>query len=253
MMTCILSCSKKEEIEEAFELATKVEYGKYLEYLDDSFPDLPWLKEIIEKYRSIFETGSFLHVTIHQCTYKDGIGFLLNDCVQCKDYGFGLLNIKGEFVCSDGGWVGSCREYVVDYANKKLIWEIQPDPPLTIENLHEQPLDVINKCVQGKWILHKLWDESRNHFYDWTTFVYISENSVAISGNEGINLNFSYRWKKMEVSPPYSNMEPYTTYVMWNDKQNRGEWSFFSISADMLYVNLFNYRVYTLIRVRDVE
>lgn len=253
------SCGKKTEtteepidaaIKEIIKNATNIEYEKYIEYIDDSLPDLPWLKETIEEYRNRIEAGYFEHVRIHQCTYRDGIGFLLNSCIECMDVGFGLIDVEGKFLCSDGGWVNTCGDYNVDYANTKLIWEIQPDPPVTIENLYEKPLDVISKSVQGKWKLHKFWG-GMNHFYDGTTFVYISENGVAVLGKEGINFYFSYSWKKMEVSPPYPNIMPYTTYVMWNDKQNRGEWSFFALGSGMLEVNLYNSGVYTLIRVRD--
>jgi len=243
----IFSCTKKEE-------TIKIEHEAYLEYLDNSFPHLPWLKKIIDEHRNAIEAGGLNHATIHRCRYKDGIGFLLNRCVECMDLGAELIDVEGKFVCSSGGWVNSCREFDIDYKNKKLIWEIQPNPPITIDNLYEQPLAVINKSVQGKWILHKFWGGFGNvHYYDWTTFVYISENCVTITGNESINLTFSYSWKKMKVSPPYPDMAPYSTYVMWNDKQNKGEWSFFQLQADMLEVNLYNSGVYILIRVRDDE
>ena len=256
MMTVLFSCAKKGEIvkeeagKEVLEVAIKTVYEDYFEYLDDSFPDLPWLKNTVEETRTLIKAGYFEHRTIHQCTYKNGIGFILNSCVECMDLGVSLFNLEGEFLCSEGGWVGSCRDFSIDYETKKLIWEIQPDPPLTIQDLYEQPLDVINKSVQGKWKLHKLWD-GVNHFYDWSTIVYISEKGVIVSGNEGINFSFSYGWKKMEVPGPYPNTSSYTTYVMWNDKQHKGEWSFCSLRNDMLEVNLFNLGVYTLIRVRD--
>jgi len=254
----VFSCVQKPETEEQIEKvteeiikdATKTVSEKHFEYIDGSFPDLPWLKETTGRYKSILEAGSLTHATIHQCTYKDGIGFLLNDCVECADGGFVLINNQGVSVCCSNGWYNSCKEFNIDLMNTKLIWEIQPNPPVTVENLYKQPLAVISKCVQGKWILHKLWD-GMNHYYDWTTFVYISEKGVAVTGNEGINFTFSYSWKKNNVSSPYPNISPYSTYVMWNDKLNRGEWSFFALNADMLEVNLCNSGVYTLIRVRD--
>ncbi|MCL2501924.1 MAG: hypothetical protein FWE99_02190 [Bacteroidales bacterium] len=259
MMTCVFSCSKKgeaEEIEieteEALVFATKTEHEGYFEYLDDSFLKLPWLKEMVEETRSFIEAGYSRHTTIHQCRYKDGIGFMLNSCVGCSDAGFLLVNIQGISVCYSNGWVDSCRGFNIDLESKKLVWEIQPNPPVTIEDLYEQPLDIINKCVQGKWKLHKFWDRL-NHFYANTT-VEISEKEVIVSGNEGLNFSFSYGWKKMEVSPPYTNMKSYTTYVMWNDEQNRAEWSFYTLRSDMLEVNLYDSgNVYTLIRVRDTE
>jgi hypothetical protein len=259
ILTVFCSCAKNSEtadesmekaIEEVIQEVMMIEYGKHLEYTDDSFPDFPWLKEITDGHRKGIEAGRLSHIRIYQCTYKDGTGFLMEECVGCPDAGFGLVDVEGKFLCSEGGWVGSCRDFSVDYENRKLIWEIQPNPPVTIENLYEQPLTVITKSIQGKWKLHKFWD-GMSHYYDYTTFVYISESSVAITGNEGINLAFSFSWKKMEVSPPYPDMTSYTTYVMWNDKQKREEWSFFGLVSDMLEVNLYNSGVYTLIRVRE--
>ena len=255
IMTCIFSCSKKGEIEkieeEALEVATKAEYEVYFEYLDESFFDMPWFKEKVEESRSLIDAGYLLHERIYQCTYRDGIGFVLDFCVECRDAGFSFVNVDGVTICYSNGWFDSCKELNIDLESKKLIWEIQPDPPVTIENLYEQPLAVINKCVQGQWKLHKFWD-GFSHYYANTT-VDISEKGVTVSGNEGLNFTFSYGWKKMEVSPPYPDMKSYTTHVMWNNKQNKGEWSFFSLRGDMLEVNLFNSGVYTLIRVRDVE
>ena len=253
MMSCVFACSKKgevEDIEGALELATKAEYAPYFEYLDNSFLDMPWFKEKVEESRALIVAGyPLLHERIYQCTYRDGIGFMLEFCVDCPDAGFTFVNANGVEICYSNGWVDTCKEFTIDLEGKKIIWEIQPDPPLTIENFYEQPLSMINKCVQGKWKLHKLWD-GLDHYY-FETFVEISEKGVTVSGSEGLNFTFTYGWKNMEVSPPYPDMNSYTTYVMWNDKQNKGEWSFYSLRGDMLVVNMFNSGAYTLIRIRD--
>ena len=250
LMTCALSCSKKEELE----VETKIEYEEYLEYIDSSFLDMPWLKEIVEERRNTIKAGYLSQSIIYQCTYKNGIGFILDFCVGCPDAGFALVDINGVSVCYSNGWHDSCKEFNIDYENKKLIYEIQPDPPVSIENLYAQSPNVISRSVQGKWILHKFWGGIGNvRYYDWTTLVNISEDRVNVSGNEGVNFTFSYSWKQMGVPPPYPEISSYNTYVMWNDKQNRGEWSFFNLRYDMLEVNLLNSGVYTLIRVRDIE
>ena len=212
--------------------------------------DLPWLKEIVEGFKTDIEVGQLHHVRIYQCNYIGGTGFLLELCVGCPDFGYTLMSCEGESLCILWGFTGSsCSELNVDFEHKKLIWEIQPTPPLTIDNLYEQPLCVIKKYVLGKWRLHKMWDGT-GHYYS-NTFVDISENMVIASGND-VNYTFSYSWKQMEVYPPYPNMSSYTTFVMWNDEQNKGEWSFYNLRDDFLEVNLYGRPgVYTLIRIRE--
>ena len=210
---------------------------------DNPLTDLPWLKAIVGEIQEV----NPLSATIYQCNYGNGeIGFLID-----RDYMKPFYNCKGEVLCIMDGIAGeTCSELNIDFENKKLIWEMQPDPPLSVDNLYAQPLPIIQKCVQGKWKLHKIWDGT-NHFYS-NTFVDISENMVIVSGDENINYTFSYIWKEMEVSPPYPNMPSYTTFVMWNDEQNKGEWSFYNLLNDFLEVNKYDQSgVYTLIRIRQ--
>ena len=108
-----------------------------------------------------------------------------------------------------------------------------------IENLYEQPLPVIQKCVQGKW---KWVEISRWGFIGFikpdNTFVEIKENKVVITQIDGepwadmdiYMKSFSYEWIKMET------LGDYTTYVMWDNEHNRGKWNFKKIQNDTLYV-----------------
>ena len=245
------SCETKETQKEAVEEEKKACY----EYIDDQLPDLPWLKEIMGNYKKRIETGYLDHIRIYQCIYKNGIGFLLYYCVECLDVGASLINYEGKTLCFvDNGWYidPRAKEFNIDYTNTRLIWDIQSDPPLTIENLYEQPLSLIQKCVEGKWKLQKIWDGYMNRHY-YNTSVDISENSVVMSGSETIHDAFSYSWKRMEVSPPFPNINPYMTYVMWNDEQNRAECSFFHLRSDMLTVIKYDgSEEYTFIRMREL-
>ena len=102
-----------------------------------------------------------------------------------------------------------------------------------IENLYEQPLPVIQKCVEGKW----KWIRTNQSgvigiIYPSNAFVDITENSVVITVENDIINTFSYSWKKMKTSSGI------ITYIMWNNEQNRIEWYFKSIKNDSLYVTV---------------
>ena len=106
-----------------------------------------------------------------------------------------------------------------------------------IVNLYEQPLPVIQKCVQGKW---KWVCISRLGFIGLispvNTFVEITEDNVVITqiGDEPwadmdyYMDSFSYVWKKKKTISGYS------TYMMRNSKNNG--WYFGEIKNDRLSV-----------------
>jgi len=92
---------------------------------ENPLTDLPWLKEIIDGIEKDAEAGHKQHAKIYQCTYTDGIGFLLELCVGCPDFGYWLRSCEGESLCTIYGHAGDpCQELNVDFENKKLIWEI---------------------------------------------------------------------------------------------------------------------------------
>jgi hypothetical protein len=93
--------------------------------------DLPWLKEIVDGLEADSAAGYPQHAKIYQCTYKDGIGFLLELCVGCPDYGYDFRNRKGESLCIMWGLAGDlCAEFNIDFENKTLIYEIQNAPTI---------------------------------------------------------------------------------------------------------------------------
>ena len=76
--------------------------------------DLPWMKGY-----TVIPVG---HVRIYQCTYRDGIGFLIEP-VDCIDGGYELVNCEGKYLCILWGLTGNpCTEYNIDFKHKKLIW-----------------------------------------------------------------------------------------------------------------------------------
>ena len=84
--------------------------------------DLPWLKEMIEDYESRAKAGEKIHAKIYQCTYRDGVGFLIAPCVGCPDAGFSFRDCEGEVLCGGGGISGkdTCSEFNIK--KKKLIY-----------------------------------------------------------------------------------------------------------------------------------
>ena len=83
--------------------------------------DLPWLKEIVE-----WSQEHLQGIDIYQCTYKDGIGFLIGDGWSCYDPAWTFRDCEGMVLCGGGGISGEnhCLEYNIDYEHKKLIWDI---------------------------------------------------------------------------------------------------------------------------------
>ena len=107
-----------------------------------------------------------------------------------------------------------------------------------IENLYEQPLDVIQKAVQGKWQWVSTSSLGFIGFRAYNnTFVEITENNVVVTplsdgwpDSELANFgSFFYEWEKKETTASY------TTYVMWDCKKNNG-WYFDKIQNDTLIV-----------------
>jgi len=138
-----------------------------------------------------------------------------------------MKNFKFLFILLTMGIFFSCKERDVDMSNIDFS---------NIENLYEQPLPVIKKCVEGKW----QWV----HISRWGflgsvplthTFVEITENSVDITqdGYEFVVISgtFSYNWLKKTT---LSNRATYV--IRAGDGQIKMEWYFNNIQNDSLYV-----------------
>ena len=107
--------------------------------------------------------------------------------------------------------------------------------PLTM-TLYDKPLSTIQSVVEGKW----KWIEISglcgivgvNSLSN--TIVNITKDRVVTTGdNDALNqaCTFSYHWEKDSVQWGY------TTYVMWNNEKNKGEWYFDNIQNDLLYIH----------------
>ena len=83
--------------------------------------DLEWLSQMISE----FETDPLTPVKIYQCTYQTGIiGFLIERCVGCPDFGYELTDCGGNLLCILFGHAGDpCVEYNVDFENKQLLYQ----------------------------------------------------------------------------------------------------------------------------------
>ena len=87
---------------------------------ENPLTDLPWLKNLIDVWKL-----NGWRSKVHQCTYKDGIGFLLEPCVGCPDAGYSFWNCEGVVLCGGGGHSGedNCSEFIIDFESKILIYE----------------------------------------------------------------------------------------------------------------------------------
>ena len=87
----------------------------------DPLTDLPWLKTIVDEFEKDAEIfGHNPHARVYQCMYKDGIGFLLEMCVDCPGAGYSFWDCKGVILCSSEN---NCSKFNIDTKNRKLIWE----------------------------------------------------------------------------------------------------------------------------------
>ena len=122
VLLAMMGCDKVRDKGKNFE--TKTEEMAIIKdtcEFDNPLTDLPWLKDIIDVWK---QNG--WHSIIYQCTYKDGIGFLMEPCVGCPDVGYNFVNCEGVVLCSGGGFLGkdNCSEFNIDFENRKLILEI---------------------------------------------------------------------------------------------------------------------------------
>jgi len=145
-----------------------------------------------------------------------------------------------------------------------------------IENLHKQPLSVIQECVHGKWrvLIVSRWGYIGS-FAPINTIVNIDieNNNVVIKENDGEHIKIMhgclseaslFNWKKKEVYSPGIGTRPpcYATYVMQFNIQSENPafenigWYFDSIKNDTLSVvvdytpaNFWYYENYLFLRV----
>jgi len=102
-----------------------------------------------------------------------------------------------------------------------------------IENLHAQPLPVIQKCVEGKWKCTSHTWGFLGQLYPANTLINIANDSITVTGDNNFSKKFSYSWIKKEVQ---LNNNAAITYIMWSDEQSGFEWFFDKIQNDTLWV-----------------
>ena len=120
LLFLFVSCSSSKIDDNNSEPACKEECE-----VNDPVRELPWLTEIIDGFVAAAYSYN-PHARIYQCSYKCGIGFLLEMCVGCTDDKYSFRNCEGEILCISQALSGedSCSELEIDHENKKLIWEV---------------------------------------------------------------------------------------------------------------------------------
>ena len=131
-----------------------------------------------------------------------------------------------------------------DNKQKYLLFKLMIDFK-NIENLWEQPLSTIKKCVEGKWKwIHTTRWGANGAIRLTDVFVEITEDQVIIISENYNSLqitsrSFTYKWEKKRKTYEYVFPLDYITYVMCNIEQDNGlynEWHFEQIQNDRLIV-----------------
>ena len=124
------ACNKDEEGTDNFNSTREAEELVIPCGFENPLTDLPWLKEMIAEIELGEGIQEYLidpaaSVKIDQCTYKDGIGFLIDHCAKgCYDTGFWLLNCEGEKLGYIGGLSPATgAEFEVNYESIVPLWE----------------------------------------------------------------------------------------------------------------------------------
>ena len=122
---------------------------------DKPLTDLPWLKEIIDEFEKEKERlGYNRHARIYQCSYNEGIGFLVEMCVGCSNAAYSFRDCEGMFLCG-GGPLGEaiCSQLNIDFENKVLIWEVEKSTEYYIyENFNISACGVNNPLQNIEWL-----------------------------------------------------------------------------------------------------
>ena len=102
-----------------------------------------------------------------------------------------------------------------------------------IENLYEQPLPVIQKCVEGKWKWIVMFGDYVGAVYFENTYVEIDTDYIIIN-RDGVQQTINYKWIRDTFLT--RNLESIDRWVIWDTDQNAGVWFFDSILSDTLSV-----------------
>ena len=111
----------------------------------------------------------------------------------------------------------SCGKDEIDYSN--------------IENLYEQPLSVIQKCVQGKWKWYAQFGGVVGITYPKNTYVDINDDNLIVEYDDGSQQKTYFTWKRYSIDD-----KRYKTWVMWDNERDQGIWYFGEIKNDTLSV-----------------
>ena len=100
-----------------------------------------------------------------------------------------------------------------------------------IENLYEQPLPVIQKCVQGKWKWYVQFGGVIGISYSENTYVNINDDHFIIEYEDGSQQKTYFTWKQYSI-----DNKGCETWMMWDNERDHGIWYFDAIKNDTLGV-----------------
>ena len=108
-----------------------------------------------------------------------------------------------------------------------------------IENLYEQPLPVIQKCVQGKWKVYSIYVSGVVYSvtYPEHSFIEFKDDSFIMYNDDGSQNITYFTWEKLLIEDQRSLLNGHETYMMCDNNQKNtinSKWYFKSICNDTL-------------------
>jgi hypothetical protein len=130
-----------------------------------------------------------------------------------------LLIVAGSFSCGENGDMSD-----IDFSN--------------IDNLYEQPLSVIQKCIRGKWKMYASYGGFVGISYPENTFIEFKDDHFIMDYDDGSRRTVSFQWKKREIQAKTDPHYGEEIFVMC-DNAGKGLQFFESIRNETLAVAFY--------------
>jgi hypothetical protein len=118
-----------------------------------------------------------------------------------------LLILAGSFSCGEDGDDDMSD---IDFSN--------------IDNLYEQPLPVIQKCIRGKWKVYADYGGFVGISYPKNTFIEFRDDHFIMDYDDGSRRTVFFHWEKLKIQSAYYRYYGDTAFVMCDNEKTQGEY-----------------------------